>query len=144
MTRAVLIAALTAILAPCLAGCSPGGEPDRESARKGGSVSVALPVAPDSLDPAVAAGPEALRALWLVHTAPLTFVHADGAEGLALRPGLAEEMPEVSDDERELRFRLRRGLRYSDGSPVRVADFERAVKRALVLNPEGRDLFGGI
>ena len=126
------------------AGCSPGGEPNRADARQGGSVSVALVSAPDSLDPAVAISPTALQALWLVHTPLLTYARTEGAPGTQLVPGLAVELPEVSADERTVKLRLREGLRYSDGRRVSAGDFERAVKRALKLNAYGLDLFGNI
>jgi len=135
---------VTAVALALLAGCSPGGELSQESARKGGTLTVTLPDPPDSLDPAVADSPVALRALWLTHTAPLSFAHAPGAAGSELVPGLARELPEVSDEGRRITFRLRRGLRYSDGRALRTADFERAVKRALVLNPRGLELLGSI
>lgn len=127
-----------------LAGCAPGGETERGDARGGGSVSVAVTAAPDSLDPAVAVSPDALQVLWLVHTPLLTYARSEGATGTGLVPGLAEDLPEVSVDGRTLRLRLRRGLRYSDGREVRPGDFERAIKRALRLNPHGLTRFGGI
>ncbi len=125
-------------------GCSPGGEGDPGDAGEGGSVSVALASAPDSLDPAVATSPTALQALWLVHTPLLTYARTEGAGGTQLVPGLAEDMPEVSDDGRTVKLLLRPGLRYSDGRRVSASDFERAVKRALRLNARGLDLFGNI
>ena len=138
------LAGLFVAAALMLAGCSPGGEADPGDAREGGSVSVALASAPDSLDPAVAVSPAALQALWLVHTPLLTYARTEGAGGTQLVPGLATDMPEVSEDGRTLKLLLRPGLRYSDGRPVRASDFERAVKRALRLNARGLDLFGNI
>ena len=126
------------------AGCSPGGEPDLGDAREGGSVSVALASAPDSLDPAVAVSPTALQALWLSHTPLLTYARSEGVAGTQVIPGLAVDMPEVSEDGRTVKLQLREGLRYSDGRRVVAGDFERAVKRALRLNLNALDLFGDI
>ncbi len=125
-------------------GCSPGGQPELSGAREGGSVSVALASAPDSLDPAVAASPTALQALWLSHTPVLTYARGEGEAGTQVIPGLAVDMPEVSDGGRTVKLRLRQGLRYSDGRRVVAGDFERAIKRALRLNVHGLDLFGDI
>ena len=126
------------------AGCYPGEDGDLGDAREGGSVSVALGTAPGTLDPGVATSPVALQALWLVHTPLLTFARTHGAGGTKLVPGLAADMPARSEDGRTYTLTLREGLRYSDGKPVRASDFERAVKRALRLNPRGLELFGRI
>ena len=115
-----------------------------ENARVGGSVSVALTAAPESLDPAVATSREAVQTLWLVHTPMLTYARTEGAGGTKLIPALAEEMPEVSEDRRTLTMTVRRGLRYSDGQRVGAGDLERAIKRAVRLNVKGLDLFGRI
>lgn len=137
--------ALVAPLALALGGgCDANTEPGRGDARQGGSITVALPARPDSLDPALASSPAALQALWLVHTPLLTYARAEGAAGTKLVPGLARALPQSSADGRTLTFALRRGLRYSDGRPVRPGDFERAVKRALRLHPRGQELFGNV
>lgn len=141
--RASLLACL-AVIAAAGAGCVRDPGPERGDAFKGGSITVALENPTGSLDPAVASDPGALRALWLVHTPPLTYARAEGSAGTRLIPGLAEREPDVSADSRTFAFVLRRGLRYSDGSPLRAGDFERAVKRALRLNPAGSELFGNI
>ena len=140
--RALTTVAVAGLLAG--AGCTPGDERNLGDAREGGSVTVALGAPAGSLDPAVAGSPEALQALWLVHTPLLTYVRTEGAAGTRLAPGLAAEMPEVSEDGRTLTLTLREGLRYSDRQPVRASDFERAVKRALRLNPRALDVFGNI
>lgn len=143
LRRPVLATALGVLAVTCGA-CSTSAEPGPGDPRRGGSVSVALAGAPDSLDPAVAVSPSALRALWLVHTPLLTYARDEGAQGTALVAGLASELPEVSADGRSLTLALRRGLRYSDGRRVGAEDFERAVKRALRLNPLGLELFGNV
>jgi len=142
----VKIAGLAALaaLAMTATGCVGESEPERGGAFQGGSITVSLENEPGSLDPAVATDPAALRALWLVHTPPLTYARAEGKAGTEVIPGLAVRPPEVSEDSRSFAFVLRRGLRYSDGRPLRAADFERAVKRALRLNPAGPRLFGNI
>lgn len=121
-----------------VAGCSSGDGTGGGSGREGGSVVVGLAAAPDSMDPAIAASPEALQALWLVHTPPLTYARREGAAGTRLVPGLAEKVPEPSEDGLTWEFTLREGLRYSNGREVRATDFERGIRRALVLNPQAR------
>ena len=103
------------VLAACLGliACSPGGGAEPGDARRGGSVVVGIAAAPDSLDPALASSPEALQALWLVHTPPVTYRRVQGAAGTELVPGLARALPEASQDGLTYRFTFRSGLRYS-------------------------------
>ncbi|MGI8749285.1 MAG: ABC transporter substrate-binding protein [Thermoleophilaceae bacterium] len=137
---AVVLVALTVLAA----GCNSGIGGDRADARKGGSVLVGLPSGPDSLDPAVARSPEALQALWLAYTPPLTYRRAGGARGTEIVPGLAERMPEASAGDTTFRFTFRKGLHYPDGRPLLAGDFERAIGRARALNPPARRELSGV
>ena len=130
-------------LALAAAGCSDDAEP-RGDARAGGSLVVAEATAPGSLDPALVTTGVGRRAAWLAYTPPLTYRRVEGEDGTDLVPGLAEELPETSDDGRSYSFRLRPGLRYSNGMVLRASDFERAVARSLRLSPRGRALWGDV
>jgi peptide/nickel transport system substrate-binding protein len=59
-------------------------------------------------------------------------------------PGLARALPNVSDDRLTYTLRLRRGLRYSNGAPVRAGDFERAVNRVRGLHSPLAPLYAEI
>jgi peptide/nickel transport system substrate-binding protein len=130
-------------LALGVAGCSDDAQP-RGDAHAGGSLVIAEQTAPGPLDPALVRRPSALRAAWLVYTPPLTYRRAEGQDATDLVPGLAEELPETSDDGRSYSFRLRPGLRYSNGRILRASDFERAVARSLRLSPRGIALWGDV
>ena len=102
-----------------LACTSPGERDAGTPARAAPWWSASRP-RPDSLDPAVASSPEALQALWLAHTPGADLSRARRARaGTQVVPGLAENMPEVSDDGLTWTFTLRKGLRYADGRAVR-------------------------
>ena len=137
----VCIAAAAACIG--LASCVGGDGGSGGNARKGGSITIAATVPPDSLDPAVSGSPEARQALWLVYTPPVTYRHAESAGGTELVPGLAEQLPQISEDGTTYTFKLREGLRYSNGRPVRASDFEHTIKRVLRLKAAG-SLFNGI
>jgi peptide/nickel transport system substrate-binding protein len=117
-------------------GCSDDADP-RDDAHAGGSVIVAEATAPGSLDPALVTTAVGRRAAWLAYTPPLTYRRVEGKDGTDLVPGLSQELPETSDDGRSYSFRLRSGLRYSNGMLLRASDFERAVARSLRLSPHG-------
>ena len=139
-------ASCLAAAAACLSLAACAGDGDGDSggnARKGGSITVGATRAPDALDPAVARTAEAREALWLVYTPPLTYRRSEGAKGTELIPGVAEELPTVSEDRERYTFTIREGLRYSNGARVRASDFEHTIKRVLRLEA-GAALFRGI
>ena len=127
-----------------VAGCDSGITGDRGNARQGGSVLVGLAQPPDSLDPALAASPEALQALWLAYTPPMTYRRAEGAKGTQIVPGLAQSEAEPLNDSSVFRFTLRPDIAYSDGRPVLAADVERAIRRSRAMNPAARRALSGI
>ena len=97
-----------------LVGVHSGGEHDQ-----GGPTTAKIgSVLPDSYDPVLLQTNQANQALQLVYTSLLTYKHAEGAAGNELIPGVAEALPTVSADKKTYTFKLRSGLKYSDGSPV--------------------------
>ena len=95
------------------------------------------------LDPALIR-PESSEPLWAVYTPPLTYRRAEGPEGTQVVPGVAARVPEASGDGRTYTLRIRNGLRFSDGRPVRAADVEHSILRARAVGPVGRRLFAGL
>ena len=164
-TRPVAVAALAAALAFASAGCSsddedeplarattstvetssstktPAGRGDRAFAE---FRFVFDPSTLDSLDPGISFTVPGWQMLWNVHLGLVGYKHASGPEGAELVPYLAEALPEVSSDGRRYRFRLRAGLRYSNGKPVKAGDFEASIKRLFAMDSLGRDFFRSI
>lgn len=100
-------------------------------------MTVLMAVAPNSLDPAVGYTPQALEPDWLVYTPLLTYDHSDGVPGTDVIPGLAGDLPVISDGGRTYSLALRPGLVYSNGQPVKASDFAWAVERAIRLRWAG-------
>lgn len=98
-------------------------------ARAGGELRVLLPGTPGELDPARASSAADLLVARALH-ATLFELDPEGA----LRPGLAEALPQISADGREVRVQLRPGLRFQDGAPVTAADVAESLSR--LLRPE--------
>ncbi|MGN6372707.1 MAG: ABC transporter substrate-binding protein [Solirubrobacteraceae bacterium] len=126
---------LAIVLVCALSACSSSN-----SANHGGTATVLMGTAPDSLDPAVGALSQSAEATWLTYTGLVTYAHAAGQAGTKLIPGLAEALPSVSPDGRTYTFKLRKGLVYSNGTPVKASDFAHAVERAMRLNWVGKGL----
>jgi peptide/nickel transport system substrate-binding protein len=137
------LAAAGALLAMIALGGCLGDDERRGSALEGGTASVALGDAPVVLDPALVP-PASNDPLWLVYTPPLTYRRAEGREGTELVPGVARALPEVSGDGTTYSLRVRRGLRFSNGRPVRARDVRHTILRAAALGPAGRRLFSGV
>jgi peptide/nickel transport system substrate-binding protein len=83
-----------------------------------------------SLDPTLARG----RAIWQVEyaTALKLYNYPDksGPAGLRLMPEAAAGMPSISGAGKTYTFTIRRGLKFSDGSPITARNFKWAFDRA--------------
>ena len=74
----------------------------------------------------------------------LTYKHANGAEGAEVVPALAQSLPRVTDGGKTYTLTLRKGLRYSDGTPVKASDFASTVERVFKLNSPGASFYEDI
>ncbi len=144
--RRLAAAALFAAGALALSACGSEDDPQANTpgAKQGGALTAYTSAFPDFLDPALAYSGEGWTALWPVYTGLLTYPHAEGVDGAKVVPGLAEDLPEISEDGLTYQLKLRDGLVYSDGSPVKASDFEHAIKRVLNLESGGSFFFQGI
>jgi YVTN family beta-propeller protein len=72
------------------------------------------------------------------------FKRVGGVEGSELVPDLATSLPKPSNGGRTYVFRLRPGIRYSNGRVVRPADFRYSLERLFALHSVGTYLYAGI
>jgi peptide/nickel transport system substrate-binding protein len=110
---------------------------------RGGTL-VMLHQGPVSIDPGVESGVSPFQSLGLTSDGLVTFNHVGGPKGLELVPDLAIRLPTPTDAGTTYTFRLRAGIRYSDGRLVQPADFRRGIERVLRLRSLDRDLLSGI
>jgi peptide/nickel transport system substrate-binding protein len=61
------------------------------------------------------------------------FKRVGGSDGAQVVPDLATTIPTPTEGGRTYIFQLRRGIRYSDGQPIRPEDFRRAIERSFVV-----------
>ena len=116
-----------------LAACGGGGKTDKTSSSKGGSSELAkdqvlyfassadIP----SLDIAQATDTTSFDVLYMIQSGLMTVYNSKTV------PDLAEGMPQVSADGKVYTFKLRDGIKWSDGSPVTAQDFVYAWQREL-------------
>jgi peptide/nickel transport system substrate-binding protein len=91
----------------------------------------------DYLDPQQAYTGQSWWAMWNVYETLLTYRHVDGPAGYKLVPGLAQSLPTVSRNGKVYKFKLRKGVKYSNGSAVKASDFEWAIKRGFLAQGQG-------
>ena len=144
-----LVAALTIVgLSAIGAGAALGSGASRDV--EGGIFRISLNVASgvDSMDPALASSPPSWAVLDTTCARLMSYPDKPPPAGFRLQPEVAADVPSISRDGKTYTFRLRPGLRFSDGSPVRASAFARAINRVLApeMNSPGlqlvRDIVG--
>jgi peptide/nickel transport system substrate-binding protein len=99
----------------------------------GGTITLVEGTAPDSLDPGFGYTTQAAEADWLAYTGLTTYAHVNGPAGGAVIPGLATTLPIVSKDGKTYTVILRKGLKYSNGQPVKASDFAYTAERSIKI-----------
>ncbi len=112
--------------------------------KEGGTLNVSYAGLPDDLDPALSYTREGWTAMYEVYIPLLTYKHANGEAGSEVVPGLAKDLPKISNGGKTYTLILRPGLKYSDGTPVKASDFPFAVERMFELNSGGSPFYTGI
>ena len=135
---ATLAALAAVVIALGLSAC--GGSDGKE----GGTLSVSFSSYPETLDPQLCYTVEGWSALYNTYIPLLTYAHAEGEQGSEVVPGLAEDLPEISDGGKTYTLTLRQGLKYSDGKAVKASDFKATVERMFSLNSPGTPFYSSI
>ena len=71
----------------------------------------------------------------------LTYAHESNEAGSKVVPGLATGMPKISNGGKTYTLMLQKGLKYSDGTPIKASDFRFAVERMIELNSGGSPFY---
>jgi peptide/nickel transport system substrate-binding protein len=131
----LLVLVLTATAAFGLAAC---GSSD---GKEGGTLTGSYASFPDYLDPGLSYTQEGWTAMYDTYLPLLTYKRANGQEGSEVVPGLAESMPKISDGGKTYDLTLRKGLKYSDGTPVKASDFKSSIERLFKINSPGSPFY---
>ena len=157
----LLIALIAAVSAVALAACGGGGsttgsgpstsEPEGEGTpaaegegNEGGTLKGAYTSFPDYMDPQISYTAEGWTAMRPVYVPLLTYKAAAEAEGSEIIPGLAKELPKVTNGGKTYTLFLRPGLKYSNGEPIKAGDFKYAVERCFLTNSGGSPFYTDI
>jgi peptide/nickel transport system substrate-binding protein len=98
-----------------------------------GTVKLVMGVFPDSLDPQFGYTTQSAEATWVTYTGLTTYKHANGTAGATLIPGLGATLPKITDGGKTYTVTLRKGLKYSNGKPVKASDFTFSFERCVKL-----------
>jgi peptide/nickel transport system substrate-binding protein len=157
LTIAAVAAVLAVVLAACGGGSSSssstestsaggaGSETETETAgNEGGTLKGAYTSFPDYMDPQISYTAEGWTAMRPVYVPLLTYKAASEEEGAEIIPGLAKELPKVTNGGKTYTMFLRSGLKYSNGEPIKPGDFKFAVERCFLTNSGGSPFYTDI
>lgn len=156
----IATAVLALTLSAVAAGCGGGGDKNANEAtnqstgqsagagsvkdKKFASLRMAYSTGIDFLDPGLSYTVDGWLILWNTYLPLLSYKHVDGPDGATLVPALAEDLPDVSSDGKTYKLKLRSGLKYSDGSPVKASDFRATIERDYKVDSPGVGFFSNI
>jgi peptide/nickel transport system substrate-binding protein len=133
---------LTLGAAAMLWACGSGSS--STSGKEGGTLSILTPSFTDFQDPQLGYEATGWEARYNVYIPLLTYAHAEGKAGTKVIPGLAEDLPKITDGGKTYTLTLRKGLKYSDGTPVKASDAKFAIQRIFDTNSKGIPLYTNI
>jgi peptide/nickel transport system substrate-binding protein len=156
-TQLLSAAALCAALAVTAAGCGGGGSSKETTTAGAGATTttassgkafadfrIAYDTGIDFLDPGLSYTVQGWSIMWNVYLPLLGYKHVNGPDGATLVPYLAQDLPKVSADGKTYTFTLRKGVKYSDGTPVKASDFPATIKRDYKIDSPGVGFFSNI
>jgi peptide/nickel transport system substrate-binding protein len=119
------------------------GSASRGESHRGGTLTLVRTGWFSSIDPALHAD-GSFYFIRLAYDTLVTFQPASGPAGLRLLPDLALALPKAANGSTNYTFRLRPGIRYSDGRLLRASDFRRAFERLFRTGSPGASYYSGL
>jgi peptide/nickel transport system substrate-binding protein len=113
------------------------------SAKKGGIIMMADEAVPDSVDPADTYYGYQWDFIRVYGRSLTMFKPAPGKAGAELLPDLAEALGVPTDGGKTWTYKLRKGVKFEDGTPVKAADVKYGVLRSIdkAIFPDGPAYF---
>jgi len=126
---------LTATAAVLLAGMGLApAQADYLKEHRGGTMRLLARAAAGTLDPHINYTDQAWQIYQPVYDGLVKFRQADGKDGFQIVADLAEALPEVSNDGKTFTFKLRKGIKFSDGQDVGVKDVVASFQRIFKIS----------
>ena len=126
---------------PAKSGSSHGSVLAHTAAATAPTIKLVGGTFPQSLDPGLDYTTQGSEVNWIVYTGLTTYAHKTGLAGGQLIPGLGSALPKISNGGKTYTITLRKGLKFSDGTPVKASDFAFTMERALKIPWGGASAF---
>ncbi len=147
---AVVAAGLALVVSACGGGGGGGGGGSNSttSSASGKTFPVLKAVwgTTDYMDPGLSYRLESWQLFQDVYLGLVVKAHVSCQTGncAKIEPGLATTIGDVTNGGKDYKFTLRKGLKYSDGTPVKASDFKSTIIRDFKLNSPGIGFFSNI
>jgi peptide/nickel transport system substrate-binding protein len=135
----MVISVISVATAIGLASC--GSSSSDSGGKEGGTLIGTFAGFPDYLDPALSYTQEGWTAMYDTYIPLLTYAHESNAAGSKVVPGLATSLPKITNGGKTYTLMLQKGLKYSNGTPIKASDFRFAVERMIELNSGGSPFY---
>ena len=112
---------------------------------RGGTMRLLARSAAGTLDPHINYTSQGWQMYQPIYDGLVTFRKAEGMDGFTVVADLAEAMPDVSEDGKTFTFKLRKGIKFSNGQEVGVKDVVSSFQRIFkVSGPTSGTFYAGI
>jgi peptide/nickel transport system substrate-binding protein len=113
--------------------CTPAAA-DLDPAHKGGTMRLLAVGAGGTVDPHINYTLQYWQLYQFVYDGLVAFKKAEGAAGFEIVPDLAEELPPPADDGKSYTFKLRKGIKFSNGNELTVKDVVASFQRIFKVS----------
>src|SRR5262245_62623679 len=124
----IKLAGLAAVATLALSVAAPASA-ELDPAHKGGTMRLLAVGAGGTIDPHVNYTLQYWQLYQSIYDGLVTFKHADGVDGFTIVPDLAEELPPPADDGKSYTFKIRKGIKFSNGNELTVKDVVASLQR---------------
>jgi peptide/nickel transport system substrate-binding protein len=115
------------------------------SQHRGGVIRAVANAAAGTMDPQINYTLQYWQLYQAIYDGLLAFKKGQGTEGFKVVPDLAEEVPAPQDDGKTYVFKLRKGIKFSNGDPVTVKDVVASFQRIFKISgPTAGTFYNGI
>ena len=112
---------------------------------RGGTMRLLARSASGTLDPHINYTDQGWQMYQPIYDGLVAFRKAEGMDGFTIVPDLAEALPEVSNDGKTFTFKLRKGIKFSNGQDLSVKDVVASFQRIFKISgPTSGTFYAGI
>src|SRR6266536_807877 len=133
--RTWIAAAAVAVLAAAAIFGGRATAGDKSTSGKGGTMTLLAKAAPSgSPDPAIDYTLQEWQLLIMTHDGLIAFKRVAGKAGTEKVPDLAVSIPKPTVDGKTYTFKIRKGIRYGDGTTMKPSDFKSTFERMFKVH----------